>query len=221
MFESGARRCPRCHVEKDSAEFVSASGRPTQSCSACLERGRLANRARRAFLEPEERRADNLRQKYGLLPAEYDALRAAQGHRCQICGIHEDDIGPVRTGRPRSDGSPPAEGVRLVVDHCHRTGRVRGLLCSKCNVLIGNAGDSPEVLRAAAAYLARELPEPRPQPQLTRLRILGPIKARTVQFRGPVTIRIDGYEIRIAEGTTRTVVSPTGVFEVLDQPSRP
>ncbi|HEX5203453.1 MAG TPA: endonuclease VII domain-containing protein [Actinoplanes sp.] len=217
MFEPESRRCPRCHRDRPATAFRSASGRPTQSCSACLERSRLTNRARRAGLGAEGRRADNLRHKYGLLPEEYDTLRAAQDYRCQICGIHEDDIEAPRTGRPRSDGSPATEGVRLVVDHCHRTGRVRGLLCATCNLMIGIASDSPEVLRAAAAYLSRS-PTPAPRPGLARLRILDPVAGgrppRTVQFRGSVTVRIDGYEVHIAEGTTTTVVSPTGVFEV-------
>ncbi|MFI5892178.1 endonuclease VII domain-containing protein [Actinoplanes sp. NPDC051513] len=195
------------------------SGRPAQRCSSCLERGRLANRTHRDGIGPEGRRADNLRQKYGLLPEEYDALRAAQAYRCQICGIHEDDIPPARTGRPRLDGRPAAEAVRLVVDHCHRTGLVRGLLCGACNAMIGNAADRPEVLLAAAAYLDRA-PPGAGRPKLARLRILDSVTqgrpARVVQFRGPVTVRIDGHEIHLSEGARKTVVSPTGIFEVVE-----
>ena len=46
---------------------------------------------------------------------------------------------------------------RLYVDHCHETGEVRGLLCFRCNTMLGNAGDSPEVLRLAAEYLENGL----------------------------------------------------------------
>ncbi|WP_329013168.1 endonuclease VII domain-containing protein [Micromonospora rifamycinica] len=104
-------------------------------------------------------RAGNLWRKYRLRPDEYDALREQQGYRCAICGTHEDDIPPSRTGRPRITGEPPAESFRLVVDHCHATNRVRGLLCTGCNTAIGHAKDSPETLRAAARYLdtAQEL----------------------------------------------------------------
>ena len=59
----------------------------------------------------------------------------------------------ISTGRPRLDGSPPAPSVRLVVDHCHRSRQVRGLLCNRCNTMIGQARERPEVLRAGADYL--------------------------------------------------------------------
>jgi hypothetical protein len=43
--------------------------------------------------------------------------------------------------------------LRLAVDHCHQTDRVRGLLCSKCNLLIGLAKEDPTILKTAASYL--------------------------------------------------------------------
>ncbi|WP_245627891.1 endonuclease VII domain-containing protein [Actinomadura oligospora] len=71
---------------------------------------------------------------YGLERGEYDQLLAAQGGVCAICG------------QPRAQ--------RLSVDHCHKAGYVRGLLCRMCNGrLLTAARDRPEVLRAAADYL--------------------------------------------------------------------
>jgi len=71
---------------------------------------------------------------YGLGPGEYETLFQAQRGRCAICG-----------GTRRQ---------RLSVDHCHKTGIVRGLLCRMCNGrLLTSARDRPEVLRAAADYL--------------------------------------------------------------------
>lgn len=83
-----------------------------------------------------------LRKQYGITVEQYDAMLAAQGGGCAICGDPPDGVGRA--------------GVRLHVDHCHATNRVRGLLCNSCNNGLGRFRDRPELLRAAAAYLAAE-----------------------------------------------------------------
>ena len=80
----------------------------------------------------------NLYNKYGLTREEYDNMHAEQGHVCKICS--KPQIGGVTLDR-------------LVVDHCHDTGKVRGLLCANCNAGIGSLGDSIENLKAAIVYL--------------------------------------------------------------------
>ena len=127
--------------------------RSVKNCLTCLDREKAANRARRERIGVEGVRAENLRSKYGIAPEEYDALREAQGFRCAICGVHEDEIRYVPRGRPRLDGRPTAEPFRLVVDHCHDSSRIRGLLCAGCNSAIGHFNDSPAAMRAAALYL--------------------------------------------------------------------
>lgn len=92
--------------------------------------------ARRGDLRKSERqrqvelRNDHLRRKYGLTGDEYDRLLAAQGGLCAICRQPERLMG---RGRVR----------RLAVDHDHRTGRVRGLLCASCNTILGHLRDDP------------------------------------------------------------------------------
>lgn len=73
---------------------------------------------------------------------EFEALLAHQGGCCAIC----------RTEKGFSRGG---DGRRLAIDHCHKTGAVRGLLCGNCNRMLGIAQDDPEILRAAAIYLER------------------------------------------------------------------
>jgi hypothetical protein len=66
-----------------------------------------------------------------MTPADYDAMLAEQDGVCAIC----------KTG-----------GHKLNIDHCHKTNLVRGLLCSACNLGLGNFGDDPGFLRMAADY---------------------------------------------------------------------
>lgn len=86
-------------------------------------------------------RRKGLSKNYGITPEEFDTMLAAQNDRCAGCGRTAEEAG----------GRWP----RLHVDHCHRTGRVRGLLCHGCNVAIGHARDNPQTLRNLAAYLER------------------------------------------------------------------
>ena len=87
----------------------------------------------------DSERNANLKANYGITLQEYEELSALQGHVCAICRKL------CRTG------------MRLAVDHCHRTGAVRGLLCSFCNRSIGGMMDDPELLRRAADYLEGKL----------------------------------------------------------------
>ncbi|MGA4726280.1 endonuclease VII domain-containing protein [Micromonospora taraxaci] len=147
------RWCLGCKLEHPESAFVGERGQKVNRCAMC--RAKLRARPRPVH-DPAATRRAYLRQKYGITVEEYDALREAQSHQCAICGTHEDDIQVPRVGRPRKDGTPAAEAAKLVVDHCHASGRVRGLLCNGCNSAIGHFRDSTEVMRAAIRYLSPE-----------------------------------------------------------------
>lgn len=83
-----------------------------------------------------KRMSIRLKCLYGITADEYDELSALQGHVCWVCGKKETT----------KDGY-------LHVDHCHKTGKVRGLLCGLCNRGIGALGDSIELLEKAIEYL--------------------------------------------------------------------
>jgi DNA-directed RNA polymerase subunit RPC12/RpoP len=80
-------------------------------------------------------RRDSAIKAYGLTPEEYRAMIERQGGGCAICG-----------GGPNGMGD-------FHVDHCHDTKRVRGILCHRCNTMLGLAKDDPARLIAAAEYL--------------------------------------------------------------------
>lgn len=86
----------------------------------------------------------NLAKNYGLTMVEYNALLRTQGGVCAVCGKDE----PQARGRT-------GKQFALAVDHCHKTGKVRGLLCQKCNRAIGLLGDDPVLMRRAISYLLR------------------------------------------------------------------
>lgn len=71
-----------------------------------------------------------------------EETKKKQGYQCAICGIHENEIN-------HSD----FRHNPLVIDHVHETGKVRGLLCSKCNAALGNFNDSISSLQNAIKYL--------------------------------------------------------------------
>jgi hypothetical protein len=105
------------------------------------------NRARKAALNREWQRQNPERMRrlkarheaksFGLTLAEYEELRKAS--KCPLCG-----------SEPTGDGD---NANVLHIDHCHATGRVRGVLCRRCNMMLGMATDDPELLRKAAAYI--------------------------------------------------------------------
>lgn len=106
------------------------------------ERIRELARARYAA-NPERHRDYQLKTHYGISLSQYGQILAAQGGGCALCGTAE-----CQTGR------------RLPVDHCHETGRVRGILCHSCNsTLIPGYEKLPTELRDSARlneYLERD-----------------------------------------------------------------
>jgi Recombination endonuclease VII len=90
-----------------------------------------ASRRRRRAADPDHR-DKCCAQRHGLSLQDYRAMRERQKNVCGIC---------------KTPGKP------LCVDHCHATGKVRGLLCRDCNLGLGNYKDNPVFTRAATAYL--------------------------------------------------------------------
>lgn len=91
-------------------------------------------------------RDSRLRKEYGLSLASYNLILAKQNGCCGIC--KEKANAPVKSGKRK--GKP---SNNLAVDHCHKTGLVRGLLCMRCNRALGKFEDSVEKVQNAAAYV--------------------------------------------------------------------
>lgn len=149
--------CTKCGTEKPLTEYhCQAASRDghRNHCKVCQRRIHddwYANNKQRRVDTNRIWRAENhdryrdswLRNKYGIGQDDYTRMLTDQGGVCAICGTGPDPNNPL-----------PGNRV-LHVDHCHATGRVRGLLCHSCNKSIGQIGDAN--LAAAAAYIQRAM----------------------------------------------------------------
>lgn len=110
----------------------------------------------RKVLTTDERRTYMQRWRYGMTDEHWAQLLVAQGSSCGIC----------RSAEPRG-------GKNWSVDHCHETGRVRGILCSVCNLALGHFDDDLERIQNALIYLQATPAIDVVVPNMSRLRDTG------------------------------------------------
>lgn len=93
----------------------------------------------------EYNRMKSLREDHGMTVQQYNTMLANQNGVCAICK------------KPESVISPHTQVLKkLAVDHCHKTGKIRGLLCDKCNRMLGCAKDDRAILHNAIEYLSSQ-----------------------------------------------------------------
>jgi hypothetical protein len=144
--------CSKCKIEKphdafyqDKAKARGIRSKCRQCCSAETQEWRIKNRshynnyvAMWRAKNPARQHATEIKRNYGLSIEQYNAMLAAQNCQCVICGKQHD---------------PSVKRGRLYVDHCHKTGKVRALLCGGCNSMLGHANDETTILLKAVDYL--------------------------------------------------------------------
>lgn len=92
---------------------------------------------RQAILANKYDRRDwvyHIKRTYNLTPEEYHTMYEKQGGLCQVC-------------------LNPQTNKKLSIDHCHQTGKVRGLLCTSCNLALGKLKDDPEIIKSLLLYV--------------------------------------------------------------------
>lgn len=97
---------------------------------------------------PNIEKARSLRESFGLSLEQYQEMHDRQQGKCAICGQPETQL---RGGKVKA----------LAVDHCHSTGRIRGLLCCDCNQAIGKLKDDVQILESAIRYLNNSTTTPK------------------------------------------------------------
>ena len=119
---TGTKICTTCKVEKNIDEFYFRGGKysPNSRKSKCKEcdKKRLAEN-----YDPIKYQEQHLKRSYGITLNEYNQMLMKQNYCCRTCGTTE----------------PGGKHGKFMVDHCHSTNEVRGLLCKSCNIEIGRA----------------------------------------------------------------------------------
>ena len=130
MAADGTRMCFKCGNRKPFTEsFFPKDSRRDGLKGTCIECLKVAVRR------------STVARRYSVSLEQVGSVLADQGGACAVCNIPLDRLS--KTSVPH-------------IDHDHATGKVRGVLCHHCNVLLGHAKDSPSLLRAAIAYLSQE-----------------------------------------------------------------
>ena len=122
------KQCRSCGLQKPLSQYYVRN----PDCKDCTKVKRAADYKN----NPDKYREKELKKNYGITLQDWNDMFEAQGGRCAICGTHQCNTGKA-----------------FAVDHCHLTGKVRGLLCANCNTGIGKLNDDPELLTKAAEYL--------------------------------------------------------------------
>jgi hypothetical protein len=157
----GKKFCTQCRETKPIADFAPDKRKKSGLSSACKEcRATQSREWRRNHPEQNRkwalvqwhkkprvsRHALHIKRMFGMSADDYKNLLDFQGGVCAICGQKET--------RHSSNGK---DFLPLAVDHDHKTGRVRGLLCSRCNTAIGYFDDDVVVIEKALVYLKEHL----------------------------------------------------------------
>ena len=130
--------CTRCDKTLPFTDFTvkglrkDGSTKYSSRCKPCQAK------KKKETYSPEKKREKDLRTKYGITLQEYDDMLVAQDYKCAACGTMNTTF---------------SNGKRFHVDHDHKTGEVRGLLCGHCNVTLGHIKDDLTTLRNLIKYL--------------------------------------------------------------------
>ena len=134
----GRRVCFICKEAKPLEDFnvsTKKNGRKTRS-SYCVPCQAIYSKSHRVAKYGSSR-SFQLQQRYGITELQFEELRQAQGGGCAICLRQE---------------------TRLCVDHCHSSKKIRGLLCCRCNTILGIWKDNPDCAARALNYLRSQKP---------------------------------------------------------------
>ena len=112
-------------------------GKPVSQCTPCRVAYNKAYRAKNKERVLDIERKSKLKMAYGITVEQYNDMLDKQKGKCAICTVKK----------------PGGRTKMFFIDHCHNTGKVRGLLCMRCNTGLGLFLDNPKFLLNAISYL--------------------------------------------------------------------
>lgn len=125
--------CARCKLTKEKSEFYKnnlKSDRLTVYCKTCSKE--IGAQTRRRPESIRSKQNYHFYRKYGISIEEQERMFKSQNYRCKICNCIP---------------------TKPCVDHCHTTGKIRGILCNNCNFALGMFDDNVHILENALNYL--------------------------------------------------------------------
>ncbi len=139
------KTCTVCGQSKELSEFYNYKANKDGKmyrCKSCDNEARKKWMSANPERSQESQRGRNLKHKYGISLDQYSQMLVKQGGCCGICGVEENK---ALYGLNKS--------LNFAVDHCHTTGKVRGLLCNQCNRALGMFYDDKDIVKKALDYL--------------------------------------------------------------------
>ncbi len=135
------KKCSKCKVEKADDCFNKRGINSTVLQSMCKECAAFIRKERYLSNKDKEKNrsySNRIKRVYGITEFDYDKMLTNQNGKCAICGS-------IKIGRGKTN--------KFCIDHNHKTGNVRGLLCHNCNVLLGKLSDNIELCQNIIKYL--------------------------------------------------------------------
>ena len=137
--------CSSCKETKDSSLFPKATKKKRGFAWECKTCKKETRKNKKKTMSSEDwallHKGYYLKSAYGITLIEYNNFLKQQNHKCAICYADETEV----------------LNQTLYVDHCHSTGKVRGLLCHPCNASLGLLKENIEVLENAKNYLRKHI----------------------------------------------------------------
>lgn len=138
------KTCSKCQLERplDSFAVRADTGKLRSACRDCITKDNLNRYHTNPATREAHRKASRKHglKKYGISQTQFDEMFDSQAGRCAICAN-----GICKTDEDRY--------LSTCVDHDHKTGKVRGLLCWDCNVGLGKFFDNTDIMQSAITYL--------------------------------------------------------------------